>query len=57
MSEKLTGVLSKGNPGSLCASEEGHLGIEASYVLLLSLNQASGATAYAYKLSQDVLTN
>lgn len=56
-SEKLTGVLSKGNPGPLCASEEGHLGIEASCVLLLCLNQASGATAYAYKLSQDVLTN
>ena len=56
-SEKLTGVLSKGNPGPLCTSEEGHLGIEASCVLLLSLNQASGATAYAYKLSQDVLTN
>ena len=56
-SEKLTGLLSKGNPGPLCASEEGHLGIEASCVLLLSLNQASGATAYAYKLSQDVLTN
>ena len=56
-SEKLTGVLSKGNPGPLCASEEGHLGIEASCVLLLCLNQASGATAYAYKLFQDVLTN